>query len=34
MFLHRSCRPIEEVEFKPKETGQDLAEECQGMCGH
>lgn len=34
MFLHRSCRPIEEVVFKPRETGQDMAEECQGMCGH
>ena len=34
MFLHRTCKPIEDVEFKPRETGADLAGECQGMCGN
>lgn len=40
MYLHRSCKPLREVEFKPKEehqAQQDLnfsAFECEGVCGN
>lgn len=40
LYLHRSCRPLREVEFKPKEEHpiqQDLnfaQLECEGMCGN
>lgn len=38
MFLHRSCVPLEEIDFdsKPAMAQDDLpmAGECEGMCGH
>lgn len=35
MFLHSSCVPLREVEFKPGKGGMGLAhEECMGMCGN
>jgi hypothetical protein len=37
MYLHRSCRPIEEVDFSAPENRQgefEMAGECEGMCGH
>ena len=37
IFLHRSCKPIDEVEFDVKDKQGDLfygmANECEGMCG-
>lgn len=32
MFLHRSCRPIDEIDFT-KEGDVEMAAECEGMCG-
>lgn len=33
-FLHRSCKPIDQVEFSNHEKGQSLwGNECEGMCG-
>lgn len=32
LFLHRSCRPLDEVDFTA-DTGDSMAAECQGMCG-
>ena len=38
IFLHRSCKPIDEVEFDVKDKQGDLfygmANECEGMCGN
>jgi hypothetical protein len=40
LYLHRACRPLKDVEFKPKEEHEkqmDLnfaAFECEGLCGH
>ena len=35
LFLHRSCQPLEEVDFFTLENaGQmSLLDECEGMCG-
>jgi len=34
VFLHRSCKPLSEVDFKPKDKDQmDFESECEGMCG-
>jgi len=37
LFLHRSCVPLDEVEFKPKDKDAQykfgFANECEGMCG-
>lgn len=32
MFLHRSCRPIDEIDFT-QEGDVEMAAECEGMCG-
>jgi hypothetical protein len=35
-FLHRSCKPLSEVVFKPRlhhQTTMSFANECEGMCG-
>jgi hypothetical protein len=33
-FLHRSCKPIAEVDFSEKDSQMDLfGNECEGMCG-
>ena len=32
MFLHRSCKPLGEVEFK-RGSGRGFGEECEGLCG-
>jgi len=32
-FLHRSCRPLEEVEFKEQIDIDMFMNECEGMCG-
>lgn len=37
MFLHRTCKPINEVDFTPKNHDYALpmfSEECAGMCGN
>jgi hypothetical protein len=34
MFLHRSCKPIDEIVFDVAGSEKDMAGECQGMCGH
>ncbi len=37
LFLHRSCVPIDQVEFKPKpgnDGSSDFEVECEGMCGN
>lgn len=35
MFLHRSCRPIDEIDFTAnKNDDREMAGECEGMCGH
>ena len=38
LFLHRSCKPIDEVEFDVKDNQGDLfygmANECEGYCGN
>lgn len=37
MYLHRTCRPIDEIDFKPKENVKEkqlgFAYECEGVCG-
>jgi hypothetical protein len=36
LFLHRSCKPLDEVEFNKKENDKQLDmfnNECEGMCG-
>lgn len=36
LFLHRSCKPLDEVDFSDKEKNQisfDFNSECNGMCG-
>lgn len=36
VFLHRSLRPLDEVEFRPAYTTplfDSFTEECEGMCG-
>ena len=36
IFVHRSCKPLDEVEFDKKETDKQLDmfnNECEGMCG-
>lgn len=37
MFLHRTCKPIDEIEFKPrvnvKEQQLGFGYECEGVCG-
>jgi hypothetical protein len=36
IFVHRSCKPLSEVEFNKKETDNQLDlfnNECEGMCG-
>lgn len=33
-FVHRSCRPLDEVDFDPQRDQVDLfVNECEGMCG-
>lgn len=35
MFLHRSCKPINEIDFTADKNGdKEMAGECQGMCGN
>lgn len=35
MFLHRSCKPIDEINFLADKNGdKEMAAECQGMCGN
>ncbi|KKK77609.1 hypothetical protein LCGC14_2851880, partial [marine sediment metagenome] len=38
LYLHRSCRPLEEVVFKPRnerelQLGLNFVSECEGVCG-
>ena len=33
VFVHRSCKPLEEVTFKEEDTQYSLLDECDGMCG-
>ena len=34
IFLHRSCKPIDEIDFEKKDDQYNLFEnDCQGMCG-
>lgn len=33
VYLHRSLRPLGEVEFDPKDTRAGFSNECKGMCG-
>jgi len=36
IYLHRDCKPIDEVDLREKDdqTGQySLLDECEGMCG-
>jgi hypothetical protein len=36
LYLHRSCKPLDEVEFNKKENDKQLDmfnNECEGMCG-
>lgn len=36
MYLHYSCRPIDEIDFKEdeaKQLGLDFGDTCEGMCG-
>lgn len=34
MFLHRSCKPIDQIDFLADKNGdREMAAECQGMCG-
>lgn len=32
-FLHRSCKPLDEVEFNENEQLDLFTNECEGMCG-
>jgi hypothetical protein len=38
IFLHRSCKPLDEIDFEKKDPQGDLffgmANECEGMCGN
>jgi hypothetical protein len=36
IYVHRSCKPLSEVEFDKKQTDKQLDmfnNECEGMCG-
>ena len=36
VYLHKSCKPLDEVDFTDKHAGQldfDFKSECEGMCG-
>lgn len=36
VYLHKSCKPLDEVDFTDKDAGQlgfDFKSECEGMCG-
>ena len=37
MYLHRSCKPLVEIEFKPRQKAGELqlgfGIECEGVCG-
>ena len=36
MYLHYSCQPIDEIDFKEdeaKQLGFDFGDTCEGMCG-
>jgi len=37
IYLHRSCKPLDEVDFDNEEDkgqlGFDFQSECEGMCG-
>ena len=34
MFIHKSCKPLSEVEFVAEEDQPDLFDNvCEGMCG-
>jgi hypothetical protein len=37
MYVHRSCKPLIEIEFHPRTNTKELqlgfAVECEGMCG-
>lgn len=35
LFLHRSCKPIDEIDFLTDQNGdREMAGECEGMCGN
>ena len=35
LYLHRSCKPLDEVDFSTDKNGdKNMAGECQGMCGN
>jgi hypothetical protein len=36
LYLHRSCKPLEEIQFNKKETDKQLDmfnNDCSGLCG-
>ena len=35
LFLHRSCKPLDEIDFRSSEDKGQLSflDECDGMCG-
>jgi hypothetical protein len=33
-YVHRSCKPLDEVDFEPtRDQGDMFGNECEGMCG-
>jgi hypothetical protein len=33
VYVHKSCKPLGEVDFDDKQTEFGWVEECEGMCG-
>jgi hypothetical protein len=34
LYLHNTCKPIDEIDFETAPSEREMAGECEGMCGH